>query len=300
MPKSPDFTDRVTGMLVGAAIGDALGAPYEFKAGGTFKVAREYRRGVFGTGPGEPTDDSTLVRLHAEAWVETKGQVNSLGGDNAFRKAYVEKLIKWRNSGPPDIGGQTSSAISNWTGGSGPCETKGSGNGSLMAVAPIAAVFKTKALAQKAAAEFANITHCNGEARWANQRIIGVEWDLLHGEPPHPYVSELPEWVQRDGGHMGFSLVGADYALESLEMISGHKPGWFKRHDTGMRQTFDWLIEQGGDTDTNAAIAGAVLGAYVGFDRMNGDPQVFPLVANLHGLTEWIELARKLAELGQS
>lgn len=298
-PKQPDsgFGDRVTGMLLGAAIGDALGAPYEFKAKGTFTVAREYRRGVFGTGPGEPTDDSTLVRLHAEAWVETAGQPRR--SFDLFEKIYVAKLIAWRNSGPPDIGGQTSSAISAWTSLCRPTETSGSGNGSLMAVAPIAAVYRTKASAQKAAADFADLTHHNGEARWANQRIVGVEWDLLHGEPPHPYVSELPEWVQRDGGHMGFSLVGADYALEALEMISGHKPGWFHRSDTGMRQTLDWLIEQGGDTDTNAAIAGAVLGAHVGFKRMFADDQMFPLIDKLAGCKDWMNLAASLAEVGK-
>ncbi|MGH9036626.1 MAG: ADP-ribosylglycohydrolase family protein, partial [Acidimicrobiia bacterium] len=58
--------DRFSGCLLGVALGDALGAPYEFHRP-PFEVAREFRPGWFGTAPGHPTDDSTLAVACAEA-----------------------------------------------------------------------------------------------------------------------------------------------------------------------------------------------------------------------------------------
>jgi ADP-ribosyl-[dinitrogen reductase] hydrolase len=295
---SVNFDDRVTGMLVGAAIGDALGAPYEFKAPGTFTVGSEFGRGVFDTAPGAPTDDSTLVRLHAESWVEACNKPNTKDqfrpSFDKFKSIYVDKLIAWKKSGPPDIGGQTSSAISTWQStGKGPGETAGSGNGALMAVAPIAAVFLDKGLAQKHAADFSSITHCNGESRFACQRVVGTLHDLLHGVPVDPYVSQLPAWVDVSGGHMGFSLAGMDIALCALEEFLGVSKKWWKGKPSIWPALLQ-VVEIGGDTDTNAAIAGAVLGAAVGITAMTKDPKMKRLVDTVQGLDDWMKLGQDL------
>jgi ADP-ribosyl-[dinitrogen reductase] hydrolase len=40
-----DARDRARGSLVGLAMGDALGAPVEFRPPGTFPPVKEFRRG---------------------------------------------------------------------------------------------------------------------------------------------------------------------------------------------------------------------------------------------------------------
>ena len=53
MASEPLTVDRYRGALVGLALGDALGAPYEFKSP-PFIVEAVFRQGVFGTAPGHP------------------------------------------------------------------------------------------------------------------------------------------------------------------------------------------------------------------------------------------------------
>jgi ADP-ribosylglycohydrolase len=66
--------DRVVGVLVGAAVGDALGAPYEFgPAGALARSGAEMQGGGgFGWEPGEWTDD-TQMALHLAASLLAEG-----------------------------------------------------------------------------------------------------------------------------------------------------------------------------------------------------------------------------------
>lgn len=89
--------DRFTGALLGLALGDALGATYEFRRP-PFEVAREFGTGVFGTAPGHPTDDSTLAahcagrRSYAAAPTTTTSR--SLGsGDRKARDVLYHRPV---------------------------------------------------------------------------------------------------------------------------------------------------------------------------------------------------------------
>ena len=60
-----------------------------------------------------------------------------------------------------------------------------------------------------------------------------------------------------------------------------HQKGWVLRafycvlvalkFKDNLRSFFSWVIKQGGDTDTNAAIAGAIIGAKHGYDLIMKD-----------------------------
>ena len=142
--------DRYRGALVGLALGDALGAPYEFRAP-PFTVEAVFRTGVFGTPPGHPTDDSTLALFAAEAVLEP--------GD--WPAGYTRRLVAWMQSGPPDIGKQTSRAAQSWAAGAAPEPNQAAqGNGSLMAVTPVVLRFAADHdRARSSAADFAGLTH---------------------------------------------------------------------------------------------------------------------------------------------
>ena len=66
--------ERYQGSLLGLAIGDAMGAPLEFKRPGSFKpVHSMVGGGAFGLKPGEWTDDTSLALCLAESLINCKG-----------------------------------------------------------------------------------------------------------------------------------------------------------------------------------------------------------------------------------
>lgn len=119
---------KFRGCLLGAAIGDAFGAPYEHSKAAALEIHDGYRTGVYGTKPGASTDDSTLLGLHAQAWIDWNEEA-VLSAD----EYYVQRLIDWAKSEPPDIGGQTTVAINSHIKGIPVKDTGSCGNGSLMA-----------------------------------------------------------------------------------------------------------------------------------------------------------------------
>src|SRR4051794_30802822 len=103
---------RVAGALVGSAVGDALGAPFEFGPPSRFSArfpfpARGSKTEMCGGGslgwePGEFTDDTQMALLVATSLVE-------LGGlDEAD---VFERFDRWAAAGPPDIGNQTRAVL---------------------------------------------------------------------------------------------------------------------------------------------------------------------------------------------
>jgi ADP-ribosyl-[dinitrogen reductase] hydrolase len=95
---------RVAGALVGSAVGDALGAPFEFGPAGQFSArfpspARGVRTEMCGGGslgwePGEFTDDTQMALLVAESLVEHGG----LDEADVF-----DRFRTWLKAGPPDV-----------------------------------------------------------------------------------------------------------------------------------------------------------------------------------------------------
>src|SRR5688500_78183 len=103
---------RVAGALVGSAVGDALGAPFEFGPPGQFSArfpvpARGSRTEMCGGGsvgwePGEFTDDTQTALLVASALLECGG----LDEGDLF-----DRFSRWAEADPPDIGSQTRAVL---------------------------------------------------------------------------------------------------------------------------------------------------------------------------------------------
>lgn len=131
-------------MLLGLAIGDALGAAVEFQAPGTFEPVTEYRGGgPHGLEAGEWTDDTSMALALADS-------ISLAGWDlNHQARRY---LAWWRNGEYSingkcfDIGITTRAALARFEQ-SGDARTSGdpderaSGNGSIMRLAPVAIRF---------------------------------------------------------------------------------------------------------------------------------------------------------------
>src|SRR3954452_11992323 len=139
---------RVAGAVVGSAVGDALGAPFEFGPAGQFSArfpvpARGSSTEMCGGGslgwePGEFTDDTQMALLVAKSLLERDG----LDEADLF-----DRFVRWAAAEPPDIGNQTRAVL-----GSGlswdvaaarhfASTGHAAGNGSLMRTTPAAIFF---------------------------------------------------------------------------------------------------------------------------------------------------------------
>jgi ADP-ribosylglycohydrolase len=144
------------------------------------------------------------------------------------------------------------------------------GNGSVMYCAPLGAFRATRPeLLHDEAPELSAITHWDERCRTACLAVTLATAALVRGTEPGPAVEDAVEAVvDREGGEeleylvveagrarridgpdMGFTVFTAGIGLQ----LAAEAPGF----EDGLRR----VVALGGDTDTNAAVAGALLGA---------------------------------------
>src|SRR5277367_5564370 len=104
--------DRRRGVLIGLAVGDALGAAVEFRSPGSFKPVTGYRNGgPHGLDAGEWTDDTSMALALADSIAEVGWDLN----DQAYRYVQWWKTGKYSVNGKCfDIGITTRRALSNF------------------------------------------------------------------------------------------------------------------------------------------------------------------------------------------
>ena len=271
-PVSEDLRDRAAGSILGLAVGDALGAPFEFRR--TTEIPDPlpaFEDPWMGFPPGTWTDDTALARNLWTSLIENEGQ---------FRPQDVlAKHLRWLAEGPPDVGNQTWVALQEAIRGTPEparvvFERRGpevsAGNGSVMYCGPlgVARARDPERLFTEAPA-LSRITHWDERCATACLAVTLAVAALVRGEEPEPAVvaavravvdreggEELEYLVgeagrarQVDGPQMGFALFTAGIALQ----VAGEDRGF----EDGLR----YVVGLGGDTDTNAAVAGALLGA---------------------------------------
>jgi ADP-ribosyl-[dinitrogen reductase] hydrolase len=95
--------DRFQGCLLGAAIGDALGAPVEFCTQYEVQKRHGLLKDMVGGGwlhlePGQWTDDTAQTLALAESYVAKR---------TLDLEDFTHRLLKWFSGNPPDVGNQT-------------------------------------------------------------------------------------------------------------------------------------------------------------------------------------------------
>jgi ADP-ribosyl-[dinitrogen reductase] hydrolase len=270
--------DRVIGVLVGAAAGDALGVPYEAESRplpGPGQEAEMLGGGLGGFAPGEWSDDTAM----AVAIARVAADGADLRGEEAL-DLVAGGFLQWYASGPRDVGIQTGAVLSSVRPGAGAaarmCEVaaelheqtgRSAGNGSLMRTAPVALAHlgDPDAIAGAALAVSA-LTHHDPQAGEAC-----VLWCLAIDHAVR--TGELDVRV-------GLDHVDDDWAglLDEAERASPDRfaatNGWVVAalqgawsavsRSTDLPGGLQAAVQGGGDTDTVAAIAGALLGARYG------------------------------------
>jgi ADP-ribosyl-[dinitrogen reductase] hydrolase len=268
-----DLRERVVGCVLGLAAGDALGAPFEFRRREEIpSPLPAFERPWQGRPPGSWTDDTAMARNLG----------SSLVAERRLDVADVfERHLAWIRSDPPDVGSLTRRVL--WSALEGASlddaarlewERRGpevsAGNGSVMYCAPLGAfrAARPELLIEEAPALSA-ITHWDdrcrtaclavtlavaalvrGEAhREAVETAVGAVLERPGGEELEFLVAEAGRSRRIDGPDMGFTLFTAGVALQ----VVGEGLGF----EDGLRS----VVSLGGDTDTNGAVTGALLGA---------------------------------------
>ncbi len=282
MSSDESLRTRFRGALLGVAVGDGLGAPFE----GTPSVpADELARLELEeeAGPLRYTDDTHMTIGLARSLLECGGFD---GAHMATRFAADFSAEPWRGygPGPPRVfallaqGEPWDQAAVSLFGGSGSF-----GNGAAMRVAPVALfTFPDVSRAARLARQTARITHSHE---------LGMEGAALQAAA----VAQLLGYAPGDRFDRRFFLaalrthVASDVYLHKLglmeELLRGARPEEvvaglgngiaasesvptalfaFLRHPGSFVDAVRYAISLGGDTDTIASMTGALSGAYLG------------------------------------
>ena len=258
--------DRRAGAILGLAVGDALGATYEFCS------PREVPEGPLemsgggwlGLEPGETTDDTALARAVLEGY---------RGGSLDLRRVR-DAMLRWEDSRPKDIGNQTRKALcylrSHPEALSLPEDPEAQGNGAVMRATPHGVKAGDAGEAAENAWREAALTHPSWEARASSALVAALVAHLLESAPPEEALEASFALVEtRDQPTKRVREVM--YPLEGYE----HSPGGWTVYTTRLallclieasdiRSAIERAIQLGGDADTNGAVAGALLGARFG------------------------------------
>ncbi|CAG9318111.1 unnamed protein product [Blepharisma stoltei] len=282
-PPEDTQLDLALGSVFGAFIGDALGSYIEFKKHINTKLLKETLEmnggGPFQLGPGQVTDDSELAMCMLRGLCDGNGKLNL---DSI---AYYYK--QWICTGPFDIGNTTSNALGVYRN-SEPIaklsidsasiyNQNSQSNGSFMRCTPMAVFCRNlsdQEIRQAVTLE-SSMTHSNLDVQDAQVCYIKAIVSLLRdpGNRVRAYEEakamatslntqewfedvENPKKAMKGSPNIGWVKIAFDHAFRHLRNNSDF--------ETAMSET----LKLGGDTDTNAAIVGGLIGAAVGFKRL--------------------------------
>ncbi len=248
--------ERAAGCLVGAAVGDTLGAVLEFSKKNLGPQVREILPWRYGPA-GSPTDDTDQTILLAES-------IKSGWSPSSF----LEKLFAWSQNAM-DIGNHTLKVMrmadfrnpfkaseQTWIASG----RSAAPNGSLMRTAPVGVFIDNPERCAKVAEEASKVTHWDPRGVAACQLVSEIIRQKVW-EQPLKVEAQLEEVIatvrsamkqeerEYDGSDCGFVLHALHIALRAFFL------------NRNFEESLVWVINQGGDTDTNGCVAGSLLGA---------------------------------------
>jgi len=283
----PTQTSRANGVLLGLACGDALGRPVEFKP--PHRIAEEHGRvtemlanGTHRQPVGTITDDTELALRIARS-LDEQGQFDP--------PAVVDGFVEWYDSDPFDIGGLTAATLRRLAAGGDwnkigieewkhlP-EGQNAGNGSLMRCAPYGVAFHSAVDDLVTASRVSSaITHTDPRCQWScvvlNATIagllsgdddsLGTALDVADGAPGEvrEAVTSIQNVLSGDIDPDTVDLKNSGYVVTTLQAGLYHG----LTAETAEKAIID-AVMMGGDTDTIAAVAGAVAGARFGREAL--------------------------------
>lgn len=271
-PRPPrDVLERAQGCLLGLLAGDALGGQVEFQSAD--QIRRLHPRGVcdltdgghWNTLAGQPTDDSEMA-LHL---------ARTLVRDGRFDAAAVRESYRaWLATPPFDVGSTTRRGLR------GIPDPESQANGALMRVSPLGIFGALRNGAEgdgdvaSWAAEDAALTHPHPVCVQASALFAGTLAEVIQrGLSPREAFRHLLGRAEGPGVESALRRAlaeaadrpPADYLTQAgWVLVALQNAVWQLLHAESLEAGLVDTVARGGDTDTNAAIAGALLGAVHG------------------------------------
>lgn len=269
---------RAAGAMWGQAVGDALGTTVEFASAQRIAARPKdaWPREIIGQGPfsvaaGQVTDDTEL------AW----SLARSLAKHGRYEEDEVAAAyVRWRRSEPFDCGMATDQAFGRGValgpGLAGRLRARANqqtqANGSLMRSSPLGvfgATLPREELAKLAAAD-STLSHPDPICQAACAVYVTTIADAITSGLPG---AELYARALRFASDSKVKDT-LEAAAKELPPSDGEKQGWVRialqhaffhlKNSTDFEAALVQTVSLGGDTDTNAAIVGALLGSVLG------------------------------------
>jgi len=275
----PQLVSRARGALLGLVAGNQLGVPTEH-LGTPEAIRKAFPNGVVDLAPPPKNspydDDAAMALLLGESLLASKG---------FDENDVARRWVKWMKVDGRGIGTTTKRALTLIERGKEPFEAgrlanqenpgRSAGNGSVMRCIPVALRYHDDPdRLIRVSTQQAAITHADERCTWGAAAVNLAARELLHGniyfidEVMHRIGDRAPR-VLREAIHrvprereadLPIARPGeAGYVVHCVEIAF-----WFVMHDRSLEEALIALAQAGGDTDTNAAVAGGLLGARYG------------------------------------
>lgn len=285
---TPNTKSAVAAGIMGLAVGDALGVPVEFCSRKSLRdkpVAGMREFGTHGQPAGTWSDDTSLTLCLMESLAERGIDY----ADQAERFVAWLEQAKWTPHGEVfDIGMATNEAIHRLARGVDPTSAGSTsefsnGNGSLMRILPVALclAFAEQKVRAETAMQCSRLTHGHPRCLIACVLFVEVAAALVRGTGVEQAVSEAQEFTE--------SLVADRFSSEAVHVLRIFNRGIGKLNETEVtsdgyvvncleaslwcalransyREGVLAAVNLGEDTDTTAAVAGALLGLHFGLE----------------------------------
>lgn len=287
---------------LGLAIGDALGQPFEFCTPDQIKKSGWNGDLIYGDiwklKAGQYTDDTLMALCIADAlvadgkfvaqtvadnyikWVES-GNLRGIG-NTCERSIYnMKKGFPLDQCGKKNIGRAKPSFKRVGDVGKPDLATDFCGNGTVMRAAPIGLFFRNDLKALEAAAiQDATMTHDHPDARDASYVLCFIIAKLSQGEDLTYAVSQIVD-LNQEYPHVLESIIcglechNKEMSLDEVGTIMGTTGCAHSTLGTALycaassnsfQEALVKAVMMGGDTDTRAAITGAILGTVAGVE----------------------------------
>ena len=279
--------ERLEGAVFGHLCGDALGVPYEFKPASAIGEVEWRGHGTHDQSPGTWSDDGALMLALLDSLLDA-----GFDPDDQGRRA-----LAWWDEGRYAVGGEifdvgvsTTRALHELRSGR-PAEEVGAadamGNGSLMRILPLPLVFRETHTAESLEMAFraSRVTHGSAEAQIACGLYVLIVRSLLSGAQDR--AQALADALRAARAHLVTrGMAGSKEASEPSKAVAALAAfeAWDRRSGRGRAVDSFWsawdafvtaddyqqvvvaAVKYGEDTDTTAAIAGGLAGAYFGIE----------------------------------
>jgi len=299
--------DRYRGTLIGLTVGNTLGLPVE--SWPRAAIRERFPRGLREIDPTEQRlpwdDDAAQTVILAEAILEH---------DTIHIADVAQRFVAWARTSGRGIGNLTARVIEALRDGKPPEEAarwvwerhggRPAGNGAVMRCAPVAMRWpraSDRARLLEETERSAIVTHHDPRCAWSayainlaltsaldgrRMAVLEIEGELARAGADEHVLHAIREVSKNDLDH--FQLDGTAIGFTLKAMQAGL---WCLENGEDYEESIVRVIGAGGDTDTNAAVAGAVLGA------LHGDTSIpRRWVANIRDADRLTSLADQLLE----